>query len=317
MTKTFFTVADDYDGGLINIAGHPGPYEAGDLIVIDSDSEEQRAIRDTAPGNDGALTNISKQRAALTALVTNGDITYGGELPASAGNGATAWSLPISLSSIANGEVARIKPGFDGRVAGYSFLATADATTSSKAATLGLSIEGDDASDEITLLTQTGTPTGGSSDVEISADGEVVGEINIAFDDTVPEVQAKIDAEDGLDGNVTAGGSTDAWTLAYGGDLADTDITVVVDDNLTGGTAPALTATTTVAGGGARLVGASGNPATLDLTSAAVTNGGVIAGETIATGSNANHGNFSEDDEIIITASSVTTFIEGAGVLTV
>ena len=78
MSKSFFKVADDFDGTLNVITGdRAGSYGAGDLIVMDSDSPESRALADLG---DHALSNYQKGKDALTALVVSGDLTYGGIL---------------------------------------------------------------------------------------------------------------------------------------------------------------------------------------------------------------------------------------------
>lgn len=413
MTKTFFTVADDFDG-IINLAGHPVAYGPGDMIVIDSDGDEERAIRDTSPGNDGPLTNTSKRGEAIDTLATDGPLSYGGDL--SDGNtgiiGLSVWSFPLPLPAITEGEVARIKPGFAGRVLSFSALSVQDATTGGKAASLSLEISGEDTSDEIVTVTVTGTsPFRLTLD---DTDGEEQVTADIAGDALVATVQTEVDDTWGED-QFVVGGSAGAYTITpvVGGDYADTDLswgferdevvdvavdgtgggftvvigggtpsdsipanstaaaadaiveamtevgtgnvvtsrtgsadaytyrfqftggkantnigTMTTPDTLTGGAGTAVptviqqgatgvSIATTVAGGSARIVGSSGNPATLDLTSANVTDGSIVAGETIATGSNAKHGNFGADDVIVLSASDITAFIEGYCLLSV
>lgn len=63
------------------------------------------------------------------------------------------------------------------------------------------------------------------------------------------------------------------------------------------------------------VVGASANPATLDLTSAAVTDGGTISGEAIVY-NDRDRNVFTATDAIVVTASAVTAFTEGEIILT-
>lgn len=304
MTKRYLKVTDG--SGPIQF---PGGYPANDGEVAVLDDEEPRLQEYF----DYPATKKSF-REALEALVDAGKVIDYGTL-AEIGAHVYAHSVRLPLADVAAGEVASFTPGFAGRVIGISALATADATTANKAASLGLEIaskRGNNA-DGIVTLTRTGSPTGGDFDAEVTVgDDDPVDVEGITYNSTVGALQALIDATD-LAGKVTVGGVAGAWTLT----APDSALSVSVDSSgLTGGTSPAVTPSTTQTGGGARVVGASGNPATLDLTSANVGNGGVVAGETIATGSNTNYGNFVNDDAIVLKASGVTAFVEGEVVVT-
>lgn len=318
-TITTYKVDDDFTGQ-INLAGAPKAYTGGDLIVLDSDDAEERALVDLGVHD---LSNKAARDAAIDALIEAGDLHAMGTVSDGGDGDLRTWSVPVTLADLADGEVARIKPGFAGRVTGFLFASTADATTSGKAATLGLEIDpgvvpgsGDeeDTSDGKVLLTRTGSPTGGNFDLLVSIDGgDDVAVDDVTYNSTVNAFQTLVDATD-LAGLVVVGGSAGAWTLT----AANASIEVTVDSgDLTGGTSPAVTPTDVTVGGGSRIVGAEGDPATLGLTSANVTDGGIVAGETIATGSDALYGNFGAEDEIVLKASAVTAFAEGAGVVTV
>lgn len=405
MTKNFLNVADDFAGGLLNIAGHPLAYGAGDVIVIDSDSAEERAIRDLGTSDP---SNTAKRREALGDLVIGGDLVAAGDLSDAATSNTHIWSLPLWLARVADGDTFRIKPGFAGRVIGISAVSTRDATTSGKSGTIALGILGDDLSDEIDTITVASGTTPFVLVITDEDTDETFTTAEIAYNADASAVKSAAVTAGIATGDLTVTG-TGPWTLTWTGDRADHNITVqilrneivtvVVDatggdfdlayvgatdpetiaanatqaafqsavdalldaagdgeaatvvrsgsansytytitghdganlaafstvaTNLTGGAGTAtrtvvqqggatnVSTSTTVAGGSARIVGSSGNPATLDLTSSNVSDGGVIAGETIATGSNAKHGNFGADDVIEATYTVGTAFVEGA-----
>jgi hypothetical protein len=408
MSKTFLKVADDFDGIINAIQGSAaGSYGAGDLIVIDDTSPEGRAISDLGTH---ALSNAVKGGTAIGALITSGTLALAGNLSEDPGGQFATASRFLDLVALEDDlEVLRVKPGFAGRVSGISFQASADATTSGKAASIGLSIEGSDLSDEINTVTVSSLTT--PFVLTVSAGEDVFTTADIAYNAATSAVKSALVAA-GIDtADVAVTGSPGAYVITWGGALLNTNISITatrheivtvvqnatggthtlvydggdpetvaanateaafqtavdavladsgleatvvrtgsangytytitsdaavnlaafttVTTNLTGGTqaaavtvvqqggATGVAAATTVGGGSGRIVGASGNPATLDLTSANVTNGGIVAGETIATGTNANHGNFGVDDVIVATVSGVTAFVEGGGVLTV
>ena len=416
MSKTFFTVADDFDG-TISIAGHPVAYRAGDVIVTDDSDVEIRDIMDLGTGD---LSNVAKGVESFRRLAEVHAVTYGGVL--SQGTTPYVWTFPLSLDGVGEGEVARCKPGFSGRVIGTSFIANADATTSGKAASFVLFIvpgrtPGDDTpldySDEIDTITVASGTTPFVLVVTDEDTEETFTTAEIAYNAAASAVKSALVTAGLATGDVTVSG-TGPWTLTWTEDRANHNITVqilrneivtvVVDatggsftldynasgdpetinanasqaafqaavdallaaagndeaatvvrsgsansytytitghdganlsafsavaSGLTGGVsavsrtvvqqggATNVSTATTVGGGAARLVGASGNPATLDLTSSNVSDGGVVAGETIATGSNPKHGNFTAYDEIVLSASGVTAFVEGGGAIVV
>ena len=406
MTKQFFTVADDFDG-LLSIVDHPRPLVAGDLLVVDQDGPVLRDIYDGSPVTSDH-SNATKFGTALAALVTDGSLAYCGKIANSDGsNGSAMWENTFYLPGLSDGDTFRFKPGWAGRVVGFSAASVQDATTSGKSGSFQFGILGDDLSDEI----NTATVASGTTPVVfvVTIDGETYTTAEVAYNASTTTVKSALVAAGIATGDVTVGGSAGAWTFTWTGDAANKDITfailrneivtVVVDatggdfdlsyvgaddpetivanatqaafqsavdalldaagngeaatvvrsgsansytytitghdganlaafstdpTNLTGGAGTAtrtvvqqggatnVSAGTTVQGGGARIVGSSGNPATLDLTSSNVSDGGVIAGETIATGTNPKHGNFGADDEIEVTYSTSTPFVEGA-----
>lgn len=405
MTKTYLNVADDFAGGLLNLAGHPVAYGPGDVIEVDMDSPEQRAIRDLGLGD---LSNYQAQVDATTSLIMAGDMVYAGGLSDAAPQGVRVWSFPLYLSSTPTGAKFRIRPGFAGRVIGISAISTGDATTSGKSGSIALGILGDDLSDEIDTITVASGTTPFVLVITDEDTDETFTTAEIAYNADASAVKSAAVTAGIATGDLTVTG-TGPWTLTWTGDRADHNITVqilrneivtvVVDatggdfdlayvgatdpetiaanatqaafqsavdalldaagdgeaatvvrsgsansytytitghdganlaafstvaTNLTGGAGTAtctvvqqggatnVSTSTTVAGGSARIVGSSGNPATLDLTSSNVSDGGVIAGETIATGSNAKHGNFGADDVIEATYTVGTAFVEGA-----
>lgn len=415
MTKTFFTVADDFDG-LLSLAGHPVAYQAGDLIILDSDDPESRAIRDLGLSD---LSNSGRGRGALTSLIVGGSLAYNGEMgDPSLGSGGCVYAIPLPLGQLADGDIIRFKPGFQGRVQGFSGLSLVDATTAGKSASVSIGIGGTDLSDEI----NTATVASGTTPVVfvVETPDETYTTDEIAYDALPATVKAALVAAGIATADVTVGGSAGDYTFTWTEGLADTDITlsilrneivtVVVDatggdftldyaasgdpetivanatesafqdavdalllaasitdpsgatsesatvvrsgaadsytytitghnganlsafttvaTGLTGGAGTAtrtvvqaggatnVSAATTVGGGGNRIVGASGNPATLDLTSANVGDGTTIAGEAIAGGNNPKHGNFTADDEIVVIYNTSTPFIEGGVLLT-
>jgi hypothetical protein len=313
MTKRFYKNVASTD-----VIQFPGGYPAGPapLAVLDDLDPRLQEIFDYAP-------TAASAQAAVDTLVTAGKIKNYGRLT-QVSKFHHVWAVALTLNQISAGEVARCRPGFAGRVAGTSFVATADATTAAKAASLGLEIDpkvapgvttSPDYADEVHTLTETGSPVGGNFDANIAG----VNVLAIAYNTTKAAFQAKIDAT-ALLGKVVVGGTdtTGPWTLTFTGSLANTHpAATVITGHLTGGTSPAVTPTVTQIGATRRVVGASGNPATLDLTSANVSDGGTVGGETIATGANAQYGDFTKYDEIVLTAASVTAFVEGAGIVSV
>lgn len=99
---------------------------------------------------------------------------------------------------------------------------------------------------EVQTLTLTGSPTGGSFTVAIAG----ASAITVPYNASVSAFQALVDARATLKGNVTVGGSVGAWTLTYSDDLGGTNVPAPTINNsgLTGGTSPAVTATTNTAG---------------------------------------------------------------------
>lgn len=280
-------------------------YDEGDIIDLVLQQE-------TVLGREPTLVDpedIGVVVQALADLITSGDVLYRGELcEATAGraNGdpfgrRVDWISLIHLSTIAAGEVVRVKPGFAGTaIAWYAVVDTA-VTTASKAATLALAIDGATyRTDEVHTFTQTGSPTGGGTTWLVGG----LGSITVPYNANAAAVQALIDAVPALAGAV-AGGSAGAWTITFGGALANQDITAstVTATTLSGGSSPVVTPTTTTAGGQPIATGS-----TIALTSAAATPANkIIAGSTI-TADNA----FTADQELVISASSVTAFVEGA-----
>mgnify|MGYP000585480644 CR=1 FL=1 len=301
MGVTVFEVAE----GVTNLQMPNGrAYDEGDIIELTEAATTvlgREAI--TADPEDVGLFQSALQR-----LVQGGDLLPRGALDpvsvSSNGDARVLWSNLQYLIDLSAGELVRIKPGVDGHIVAMYAVVDNPVTTGSKAATLRAYISGSAVSDAVILLTQTGTPTGGDSTIELSAAGVTYDGFDIAFDDTVPEVQAKVDAVDGLEGNITVGGSTGAWTLTGVNDLANIEIAAAVDDNLTGGTSPALAATNSTVGGVPASVAG-----TIALTSAAATPANkVIASSANVTANNA----FTDEQYIVLQASAVTAFVEGS-----
>lgn len=240
MSKTFLKVADDFDGIINAIQGdRAGSYGAGDLIVIDTDSPEARAIADLG---SHALSNAAKGASAITSLVVSGDLAVVGILNDDPSDYATATRY-IGLADLEDDlEVLRIKPGYAGRVSGFAFLAKADATTSGKAASIEFSIEGTDLSDEINTVTVSSLTT--PFVLTVSVGEEVYTTADIAYNAATSAVKAALVAAGIATGDVTVGGSAGAYTLTWTGDLANTNVSVTatrheivtVVQNATGGT---------------------------------------------------------------------------------
>lgn len=90
----------------------------------------------------------------------------------------------------------------------------------------------------------TGTPTGGTFSLLVTADGTAEETEAIAFDANAAAVQAAILANDNVPaGSVTVTGTT-TKTITFAGALTDAVVVVALEDNgLTGGTTPSLTVT--------------------------------------------------------------------------
>jgi hypothetical protein len=99
--------------------------------------------------------------------------------------------------------------------------------------------------DSATLsVTLTGTPTGGTFSLFVAVDGAEPEETAaIAYNATTGAVDTAIEnLADVPAGSLTVGGAAGAWTLTFGGDLANVDVVVTLgDNNLTGGTNPSAT----------------------------------------------------------------------------
>lgn len=102
--------------------------------------------------------------------------------------------------------------------------------------------------DQVNVVTITGTPTGGT--FTITVNGQTTA--GIAYNAIASAVQSALEALSNVaPGDVTVTGSAGGpYTLTFGGDLADTALTVTSSGaSLTGGTTPAATTTTSQAGG--------------------------------------------------------------------
>lgn len=223
MSKTFLKVADDFDGIINAILGdRAGSYGAGDLIVIDTDSPEGRAIVDLG---DHALSNYAKGASAMEALVIDGTLAVTGFLNEDpSGLFATATNI-VGLSGLENDlEILRIKPGFAGRVSGFAFQAIADATTGGKSASITFSIEGTDLSDEINTVTVASGTT--PFILVVTTPDDTFTTADIAYNASTSAVKSALVAAGIATGDVTVGGSAGAYTLTWTGDLANTNIGV-------------------------------------------------------------------------------------------
>ncbi len=276
-------------------------YDAGDVIEL---AVAQETVLGRTPVEVDA-EDIDLFNEALASLVGDGTLVFRGSLSevgqSVEGDLRVLWTLPVSLASIAAGEVIRITPKVAGAIVAWYAVVDTAVTTGSKAATLSLGIDAEDhRTDEVHTFTQTGSPSSGGTTWLVGGIDSIV----VPYNANVAAVQALIDAKPALAGAV-AGGTTGTWTIAFGGALADQDITAstVTASTLSGGSSPVVTPTTTTIGGQPIATGS-----TISLTSAAATPAKkVIAGSTIT----ANDA-FDEEQDLVITASSVTAFVEGA-----
>lgn len=110
---------------------------------------------------------------------------------------------------------------------------------------------------EVQTVTITGTPTGGNFTLEFSGQETA----NIAWNAAASAVQAALEALSNITpGDVVCAGGPlpgTAVTCTFGGQYAGTDVALMVEDDagLTGGTAPAVTVTTTTPGGSGNAIG--------------------------------------------------------------
>ena len=101
-------------------------------------------------------------------------------------------------------------------------------------------------------VTLTGSPTGGTFSLKVTVDGDEQETGAIAYNATTGTVDTAIEALSNVPASgVAVTGSAGAWVLTFGGDLANIDVTVALEDNgLTGGSSPSATVAETGNTGG-------------------------------------------------------------------
>jgi ribosomal protein S11 len=211
-------------------------------------------------------------------------------------------SLPLVLADVAAGVVGSVTPGFAGKIVNVQALVTTPVTTAAKAATLDFKIgTAPVGTNEVQTITV--SATGGTFTVTYS--GQTTSAL--AWNVTAAALQAALEALSNIavgDVVVTGGpGATAPLTITFKGTLAGTNVAAVTTTpSLTGGAGTATVATPT-----------AGTTTTVALTSANCTpEGASVASSGTLTSADAV---FDADDEIVVTASSVTAFIEGAVVV--
>lgn len=105
-------------------------------------------------------------------------------------------------------------------------------------------VESRDPDSTVYVITVTGTPTGGSYTLDVTADGSTAETAAIAYNATAAAVQAAIVALANVpaDGVTVTGSAGGPYTVTFAGELTDEVVTVALNDNsLTGGSTPSVT----------------------------------------------------------------------------
>lgn len=258
----------------------------------------------------GAVVSLTEYEYSLIddAVFAAGVLIERGEVvtidaPAGTDNDIRLVTVPVALADIAAGEVVSITPGFAGRIVSIQALVTTPVTTAAKAATLDFKI-GTAPVGRNEVQTITISATGGTWTA--TWNGQTA--TGLAWDITAAALQTALEALSNIavgDVVVTGGpGATAPLTITFKGTLAGTNVAAFTTGagGLTGGGGTATVATPT-----------AGDTAVLALTSANSTpeGGSVASSGTLVT----TDAVFDADDEIVVSASAVTTFVEGAVVL--
>ena len=100
-----------------------------------------------------------------------------------------------------------------------------------------------DPDNAVWVATVTGSPTGGDFTLLVTVDGDEQETAAIAYNAAAATVDAAITALSNVGASDVAvtGNAGGPWTITFSGDLAETDVTVALEDNgLAGGTAPSV-----------------------------------------------------------------------------